>query len=181
MAASGGRVTLGNAWRSHDQQVDLHRRKPNLAAKPGSSNHEFGLAADLVFANAAARRWAHENASRFGLWFPMDYEPWHVQLIGVDRHNAGGGRQIGGGRDAFPGAPDGRFINPYDRLAQITADEDPFDPMDQFGRLVQMMSVGDTSDSVVGAPDTSIMDSPSAPTSSPDPEALVPAAVDDGR
>jgi hypothetical protein len=180
MAASGGRVTIGNAWRSHDQQVDLYRRKPGLAAKPGSSNHEFGLAADLVFSNAAARRWAHENASRFGLWFPMDYEPWHVQLIGVDRHNAGGGRQIGGGRNAFAQSPDSRFLNPYDRLAQITAGEDPFDPMEQFGRLVQMMSAGDTSDPMLAAPDSSVMDSPSAPTSSPEPDALA-SAVDDAR
>lgn len=55
------------------------------AAKPGSSNHEKGLAADLAFTTPAARTWAHANAARFGLTFPLPNEPWHVELIGASK------------------------------------------------------------------------------------------------
>jgi hypothetical protein len=140
-AAAPGQVSLSSGWRSHDHQAQLYKQKgPKLAARPGHSNHEFGLAIDLSFENAATRRWVHANAQRFGLWFPMDYEPWHAQLIGIDRHNASGGRQLGGGREAFADMPDGRFQNPYDALAGMMGQEDPYDPMTQFGRLVQFIT-----------------------------------------
>lgn len=81
------KVAPGGGKRTHQQQAKLYAEKPNLAAKPGNSNHEYGLAADLTFGNDAARKWAHANAARFGLTFPMlgehggKNEPWHVELI----------------------------------------------------------------------------------------------------
>lgn len=135
-AASGGRVTLGNAWRSNAEQAQLYRDKPGLAAPPGKSNHEFGLAADINFADDDARRWAHDNAARFGLHFPMDYEPWHIELIGINRHNMGGNPQIGGGRDAYPQMAG--FLNPYDAMQLDTPD--PHDPLAQFQTLISLMT-----------------------------------------
>ena len=58
-------------------------------APPGRSYHEKGTAADLNYAGAgmrgdttaaqSAREWAHANASRFGLSFPLGNEAWHVE------------------------------------------------------------------------------------------------------
>ena len=50
-------------------------------APPGKSQHNHGNAADLRYANDAARKWAHENAARFGLHFRMGNEPWHIEPI----------------------------------------------------------------------------------------------------
>ena len=53
------------------------------AAAPGKSNHNKGLAADLHYLNDAAKEWAHANAARYGLEFPMGWEPWHVEPLGL--------------------------------------------------------------------------------------------------
>lgn len=165
-AAAPGGVSIGSGWRSHEQQTRLHAQKPNLAAAPGKSNHEFGLAIDLSFQNEATRRWVHANARRFGLWFPMDYEPWHIQLLGVDRHNVRNpGGMLGGGRDAFSMAPDGRFANPYDALRGAMDLEDPFDYSTQFERLMNALSTPDVMASPGGE-----MASPSAATGTMAPE-----------
>ena len=54
--------------------------KGNIAARPGTSNHESGQAID--FANVGnAWAWLKRNASRFGFHnFPP--EPWHYSLDG---------------------------------------------------------------------------------------------------
>lgn len=99
-AASGGLVTLdgGSGWRSVEKQAQLYADW--LAGKPGQaraapplrSNHNFGLAFDLKFASPAGVRWAHENAARFGLHFPLDDENWHVEPIALgDMKGSGGG------------------------------------------------------------------------------------------
>lgn len=74
-------VTLTDGFRTRAQQADLYARKPNLAAPPGSSNHEKGRAADIGYENPQARQWAQQNAAAYGLRFPMSYEPWHVEPI----------------------------------------------------------------------------------------------------
>lgn len=53
------------------------------AAKPGSSSHQFGLAADLKFGSDKARKWMHEHASEFGLDFRLQNEDWHIEPIGA--------------------------------------------------------------------------------------------------
>jgi hypothetical protein len=166
MAADApGAIWMSSGWRSHDQQAALHRAKPGLAAEPGHSNHEFGLAIDMGFENAATRRWVHANAARYGLWFPMDYEPWHAQLIGVDRHNVQGGAQVGGGRDAFAPAPDGRYPNPYDIMAGNVAMEDNTDPMTQFERLMAAVSSpGDMPGWAGATPEPAGIASPAGPS-----------------
>lgn len=81
IAASGGRITLTSGFRTRAQQAALYKKKPKLAAKPGRSNHEKGEAGDIAFKDDNARKWAHANAKRFGLHFPMSHEPWHIERI----------------------------------------------------------------------------------------------------
>ena len=59
-------------------------------APPGQSNHNYGAAADLDIAKPGpAQTWAHANAARFGLTFPMSWEPWHIEIPGTSRHTGG--------------------------------------------------------------------------------------------
>jgi zinc D-Ala-D-Ala carboxypeptidase len=76
-------VTIGitDSYRSYDEQVSLARRKGlysqgGLAAKPGTSEHGWGMAADLDL-NAAALSWMHTNASRYGFAENVPRESWH--------------------------------------------------------------------------------------------------------
>lgn len=57
-------------------------KKPGvaMAAPPGLSYHEIGLAADLLFASPADQAWLQANADKYGLdEFSRHGEPWHVQ------------------------------------------------------------------------------------------------------
>jgi len=53
----------------------------NWVARPGTSNHNHGRAVDLRYLDPSAREWVHANAERFGLTFPMEHEPWHIEPI----------------------------------------------------------------------------------------------------
>jgi hypothetical protein len=68
-----------SGFRTRAEQAALYRLKPELAAPPGHSNHELGLAADLGFPSGSAQRVAHRTASSCDLTFPVDGEPWHVE------------------------------------------------------------------------------------------------------
>lgn len=66
-------VRLTDSFRTNAQQADLYRRKPGLAAKPGRSLHEKGLAIDVanwreVRHLLLAAGWKQFNAKK---------EPWH--------------------------------------------------------------------------------------------------------
>jgi hypothetical protein len=39
----------------------------------------------------ATKKWFHDNAENYGLYFPMSHEPWHIQLKNVPTNSAGGG------------------------------------------------------------------------------------------
>ena len=76
-------VTIGisDSYRSYDEQVDLARRKGlysqgGLAAKPGTSEHGWGMAADLDL-NAKALSWMRANAGRYGFTENVPRENWH--------------------------------------------------------------------------------------------------------
>ena len=86
---------------SEDQAVMATAR---LIAVPGTSEHETGLAADIVtpsyqrldagYAGTAAARWLLENAASYGfvLRYPedkteitgIDFEPWHYRYVGAE-------------------------------------------------------------------------------------------------
>jgi D-alanyl-D-alanine carboxypeptidase/Putative Flp pilus-assembly TadE/G-like len=72
-----------SGFRTSAEQAALHEEKPELAAPPGHSNHETGLAADLGFPSEGAARLAHATAPGCGLDFPVPYEPWHVEPAGL--------------------------------------------------------------------------------------------------
>lgn len=76
-----GGISVTSGFRTFAQQAALYAQKPHLAARPGTSNHEFGVAADLRYANDNVRREAHRRAGEFGLRFPMGHEPWHVEPV----------------------------------------------------------------------------------------------------
>jgi hypothetical protein len=83
---------LTSAFRSHQRQQELwdaSDKSGKMVAKPGTSKHESGTAADLLgfglkgggnAVSQATRDWVKANAGKYNLAFPMDYEPWHVQL-----------------------------------------------------------------------------------------------------
>jgi hypothetical protein len=106
MAAAPGHVTINSGARTNAEQAALYAKDPSLAAKPGSSWHERGLAADLAFADDNTKRWAHAHAGEFGLFFPMSWEPWHIQPIWTQGRRA---TQDGQVADSFtparPGDP----------------------------------------------------------------------------
>lgn len=77
-------LSIISGFRTHTEQAALYEEKPGLAAPPGQSMHELGLAADLGYASDQARGLAHTSAPACGLEFPVPYEPWHVEPIGVD-------------------------------------------------------------------------------------------------
>ena len=76
-------VTIGitDSYRSYDEQVSLARRKGlysqgGLAAQPGTSEHGWGMAADLDL-NAKALSWMRTNAPRYGFEENVPRESWH--------------------------------------------------------------------------------------------------------
>ncbi|MGH2692004.1 MAG: Rv3654c family TadE-like protein [Actinomycetota bacterium] len=76
-------LSIVSGFRTHAEQAALHEEKPALAAPPGHSMHELGLAADLGFPSDTARALAHSAAPSCGLEFPVSYEPWHIEPIGI--------------------------------------------------------------------------------------------------
>lgn len=81
-----GPVEAGKKWAKDFKEAGLSR----MIAKPGGSRHQHGDAVDLgwnggKFANAPddVKKWVHDNASRFGLKFPMGHEPWHIETEGA--------------------------------------------------------------------------------------------------
>ena len=79
--------------RSYNDQVSTAKKyanEPGRAAKPGNSNHGWGVAADLDFGSSKAEDWVHDHAKEFGLHFPLygkNYkgyqEPWHIEPINL--------------------------------------------------------------------------------------------------
>jgi hypothetical protein len=89
--AFGEQLSITDSYRSYSAQVSVARRKPGLAARPGTSEHGWGLAIDLAggVQNADLHyRWLRENAPRFGWDNPAwarsggsgPYEPWHWEF-----------------------------------------------------------------------------------------------------
>ena len=99
-----------SAFRTHETQQYLYDRTANKAdtAVPGHSEHECGLAIDIIDSNSAGwgdplvdaqedmptQKWLMENCQNYGfiLRYPKDkeeiteiiYEPWHYRYVGKD-------------------------------------------------------------------------------------------------
>lgn len=85
MADAPGHVGVASGYRSPEQQKYLWDRSDKsgkMVAAPGHSHHERGLAVDLSFADANTKKWVHDHAAEYGLYFPMSWEDWHIEPAG---------------------------------------------------------------------------------------------------
>ena len=90
-AAFGSPLCITDSYRSMAAQTDAFRRKPALAAVPGTSNHGWALAVDLCgginVAGTPQWTWMTQHAAAFGFVNP-DWaqpggekpEPWHWEF-----------------------------------------------------------------------------------------------------
>jgi hypothetical protein len=85
-ARFGHPLGVTDSYRSYAAQVDVKARKPGLAAAPGTSDHGWGLALDVVVGGYGSTDylWLRANAPRFGWDNPpwarpggSKREPWH--------------------------------------------------------------------------------------------------------
>lgn len=84
-----GGLSVTSGFRSNEEQTKLFNAAVQKygsvdaarkwVAPPGHSNHNKGLAADL----SGNLELAHKLAPQFGLTFPMSWEPWHVEPVGI--------------------------------------------------------------------------------------------------
>lgn len=91
LAAMGGKAKVTSGKRSNKRQQELWEQAlkkygdpevaDNWVARPGTSRHESGLAADLSFHDDKTRAEAHRVAQQYGLHFPMEWEPWHIEPL----------------------------------------------------------------------------------------------------
>jgi murein DD-endopeptidase MepM/ murein hydrolase activator NlpD len=105
--ASGEPIKVNSGFRSYAEQAALYEAYQNgdgnLAAAPGTSNHEGGVAADVEL--TAKQR---ELAPQFGLGFPVPGEDWHIELVGAAANqivSPGSTGGVGGGGPTVPGIP----------------------------------------------------------------------------
>lgn len=107
-------IVVTTAYRSYSFQKTLHDNyvakdgqaaADTYSARPGTSEHQSGLAADVSspsvnyeltqrYADSEEGKWLAENCSRFGfiIRFPLDkdditgymYEPWHIRYVGEE-------------------------------------------------------------------------------------------------
>lgn len=121
--AGSGTLFMSSAYRSYQTQVAVHAKDvaafglivgENLAARPGYSEHQTGLAVDLsavgqackirvCFSGTQAGKWLAANSWQYGfiLRYPdgqtattgYQFEPWHFRYVGTDlstaMHNTG--------------------------------------------------------------------------------------------
>lgn len=90
---TGRPLCITDSYRTFNAQVDLYRRKPSLAAVPGTSNHGWGLAIDMCDGvqsfGSPAYKWMARNGPAFG-WVNPHWarpgggreEPWHWEYVG---------------------------------------------------------------------------------------------------
>jgi zinc D-Ala-D-Ala carboxypeptidase len=77
----GVKIGITDSYRPYAEQVDLAKRKGlysqgGLAAKPGTSEHGWGMAADLDL-NGKASSWMKQHAAEYGFVNNVPRESWH--------------------------------------------------------------------------------------------------------
>ena len=88
-AEDGVNITIVSGFRTQAQQQYLYNcyinkncNNGNLAARPGYSNHQSGLALDLNASSAGVYTWLSNNAGRFGFRRTVPSENWHWEWKG---------------------------------------------------------------------------------------------------
>jgi LAS superfamily LD-carboxypeptidase LdcB len=77
----GVKIGITDSYRPYTEQVDLAKRKGlysqgGLAAKPGTSDHGWGMAVDLDL-DSKAQAWMRTNGATYGFKEDTPREPWH--------------------------------------------------------------------------------------------------------
>ena len=77
----GVHIGISDSYRPYNEQVDLARRKGlysqgGLAAKPGTSEHGWGMAADLDL-DPKALAWMRQNGAKYDYINNVARESWH--------------------------------------------------------------------------------------------------------
>lgn len=82
--AAGHQITVNSTFRTMAKQEDLYsgyiRGKPgyNLSAKPGFSNHQYGITVDMnVKGGKPPLAWLMANGPRYGFHKTVPSEDWH--------------------------------------------------------------------------------------------------------
>jgi len=98
---SGYRSYLAQKNIYEDYKAENNKEADSISARPGSSEHQTGLAADINtvytkdhFENSKEFRWLSQNAHKYGfiLRYPKgkeyitgyNFEPWHWRYVGED-------------------------------------------------------------------------------------------------
>jgi len=93
-AEDGVALTPNEGFRTNERQDFLHAKTPELAAKPGESNHQSGTAIDIKIGEGGKKseqkriEWLKENAAEYG-FIPDELgrkppETWHWTYVGKD-------------------------------------------------------------------------------------------------
>ncbi|MBR1376654.1 MAG: M15 family metallopeptidase [Bacilli bacterium] len=96
-------LIINDSYRSYEEQEKTHKRYgDDYAARPGHSEHNTGLAVDIIgptstgdtFEDSSEYQWLQEHAHEYGfiLRYPKDkeyltgyeYESWHYRYLGVE-------------------------------------------------------------------------------------------------
>lgn len=81
--ATGKKLNINSGFRSIAEQTKLYRTKPpGMAAKPGSSLHNYGLAVDIS-ASQADELDKLGLLGKYGFTRPINNEKWHLQPAGI--------------------------------------------------------------------------------------------------
>lgn len=75
-------LLITDAGRTYEQQEQLKKAKPKLAAKPGFSWHEAGMAIDVDMAHLNKLTGSQEASEKFLAEFGFKrtcWEPWHFE------------------------------------------------------------------------------------------------------
>ena len=116
--SDGIKLSSVSGYRSYSKQSLIYSRKvgrtgseaeaDKLVARPGTSEHQLGLAMDLAtrdsstlserFASTAEGQWVYANCQRFGFIVRYlkgyedvtgySYEPWHIRYVGPEHAEA---------------------------------------------------------------------------------------------
>jgi murein DD-endopeptidase MepM/ murein hydrolase activator NlpD/endonuclease/exonuclease/phosphatase family metal-dependent hydrolase len=104
----GTNVGPVGGYRSYAAQVECQRLKGSLCATPGTSNHGWGLAADLAGGGinefgTPQHLWMRKNASNYGWVLPSwaketgsKPEPWHWEFVSSGNSAGIGGTPVSG-------------------------------------------------------------------------------------
>lgn len=112
-SALGNKFTIGVGFRSDAEQkrlYDLYRSgKRNIKAAPPGKSWHGGQGRGIAYAidlspdtNAADRA----LAAKYGLYFPMSFEPWHVQPVEIKTGGLPGGDAVSAPAGSAPAGND---------------------------------------------------------------------------